>query len=376
MVLVIGFSVYLIYQQNQKIEIQNIENQQHGVTIESLEKEIKKNHDNYQQNIEVKDSKIKELENLLVIKKQERENNIYPKNTQFVMIAFDGAPKQRHLDFAQELKKENISLFFTYFLSGVYLLPSDQKNLYALSWMPTGSSDIGFGGSQKTVNARIKNINRALAEGHEIESHLNGHFDASSWTKEQWKEEIDLFNNILDNTLSEKIKRDVSLNIRSKDIIGMRTPLLGKNMALYETLKEMGYSYDTSAVSKIGNIPEKDDFGIWQFPLVSLKLGEKNTLSMDYNHYFTQTNAKNLYKKGTQEWNTAKKEVFDAYMDYFEKEYNGNRSPINIGHHSALWNDAAYEEALKDFARSVCGKKQVACINYKTLVKNLEQKEI
>lgn len=96
---------------------------------------------------------------------------------------------------------------------------------------------------------------------------------------------------------------------------------------------------------------------------------------MDYNHYVAQTQAKNTYKKGSTEWEFARKEVFDAYMDYFQKEYTGNKSPVHIGHHFSMWNDAVYWEAMKDFAREVCGQENVVCTNYSKLVDHLESQE-
>lgn len=304
------------------------------------------------------------------------EREAHDEDTQFVMISFDGSRSlsswRKTLDFAQELRSENIPVSFTYFISGVYLLPSHQKHLYNLSWGYPGKSDIDFGDSIEITDKRIGLMNRAVRDGHEIGSHLNGHFNGSKWSKDQWTEEFDFFKDIISNTLSTKIDRNIEPIFTIDDVKGLRSPLLSTNKALYKTLAEQDFDYDASQVAKIGTQPWKDSDGIWQFPLVPLTVGGKRSLSMDYNHYKAQTDTKDVLKMGTAEWNNAKQEVLDSYLDYFEQEYRGARAPIHIGHHFSMWNDGVYWEALKEFAAEVCGKPDVACTNYGDLVSYLE----
>ena len=55
------------------------------------------------------------------------------------------------------------------------------------------------------------------------------------------------------------------------------------------------------------------------------------------------------------------------YLDYFKANYTGNRAPLHIGHHFNDYQRGAYREALKTFARSVCGLPEVRCVSYKML---------
>ncbi len=292
------------------------------------------------------------------------------------MMAFDGSRSlsmwKNTLDFAEELRSKGIPISFTYFISGVYLLPEQQKNLYNLSWESPGKSNINFGDSVTVTDQRMTYVNQAFHAGHEIGSHLNGHFDGGKWTEEQWREEFDFFEKIISNTLPTKIDRNVTPDLTIDDIHGLRSPQLSKNEALYKILAEKNFTYDTSKVAKIGTKPWKDSNGVWQFPLAFLDVDGKTTLSMDYNLYNLQTNAEDVLKKGTPEWEKAKQQVFDSYLDYFEKEYQGNRAPVNIGHHFSTWNDGLYWEALQEFATEVCGKPDVACTHYGDLVSFLE----
>ena len=159
-------------------------------------------------------------------------------------------------------------MLFRSFISGIYLLPEHQKKWYHLSWLYPGRSDIGFGDSVAVTDQRIEYFNLAIADGHEIGSHLNGHFDGSGWSYSQWVEEFDMFDTILFDTFAEPITRNVQLDLVLEDIQGIRVPLLAKNDHLYRLLGERGYTYDASRVAPMGTHPWKDRNGVWQFPLV------------------------------------------------------------------------------------------------------------
>ena len=59
--------------------------------------------------------------------------------------------------------------------------------------------------------------------------------------------------------------------------------------------------------------------------------------------------------------------MLDTYLDYFKANYTGNRAPMHIGHHFTDYQSGAYRDALKTFARTVCGLPEVRCVTYKTL---------
>ena len=59
--------------------------------------------------------------------------------------------------------------------------------------------------------------------------------------------------------------------------------------------------------------------------------------------------------------------MLDSYLNYFRANYTGNRAPIHIGHHFTDYQNGAYRDALKIFARAVCGLPEVRCVTYKTL---------
>ena len=302
-----------------------------------------------------------------IVQKQDNEA-VVPRNTpkyknQFIAISFDGSYSQPRwkslLKFSNEQELLGTNIHFTFFVSGVYLLSNSQKYSYTPPRLQQGKSNIGFGGSAKEINERFAIIKETSADGHEIASHANGHYGGSLWTYDEWMSEFNQFTTFISPITIPPVK-------------GFRAPLLETNRSMYEALKNIGFTYDASGVADMNTAPRKDGFGIWHFPLVFLKLGNKNTLSMDYNHYIAQTQGQNILKKETLEWQHAYDEVYNSYISYFEHNYNSHRIPLNIGHHFSLWNDGVYYEALLDFAETVCGKPDVICGTYSELVHLLE----
>src|ERR1043165_9950288 len=107
---------------------------------------------------------------------------------QFVVIAFDGSHSldmwQKTLDFALQMSDQNSVVHFTYFLSGVYFLNYRKAERYQPPQEAAGKSLIGFADSNIDIEKRVAFVNRAIAEGHEIGSHANGHFSGSNWLKD------------------------------------------------------------------------------------------------------------------------------------------------------------------------------------------------
>jgi hypothetical protein len=62
-----------------------------------------------------------------------------------------------------------------------------------------------------------------------------------------------------------------------------------------------------------------------------------------------------------------------TYLNYFRANYAGTRAPVHIGHHFSPMQGGAYNEALKDFARTVCGLPEVRCVTYRVLADYLDR---
>lgn len=308
-------------------------------------------------------------------------------STQYVLLAFDGS---RSLNFwkdtrtfAKEMNEQGKPLHFTYFINTIYLLAYQHRMLYVPPDHATGTSPIGFATNERDVADRLEQMNAAMEEGHEIGSHLMGHYNGIKWTEAQWRQEFNSFDNMIKNVtkinhLEKEPDQRQRLQLPPDGIIGIRIPELGVNNHVWSVMRDHGIRYDTSLTSKPGLWPTKLATLIWEFPLDKIPFNRSQTsslLSMDYNFFFKQSKAVNVAVKGTPEWQKFYDEMLTSYRDYFQHSYQGNRAPIYIGHHFSLWNDGAYWEVMKQFARETCGLPEVKCVTYRDLMAAMEQTE-
>lgn len=304
-------------------------------------------------------------------------NSVGNRPPQFVLLAFDGS---KSVSFWQESRQfaQETGVKFTYFVSGVYFIPSKEERLYDPPEKdPPRRSAIGFGGSVSSIQKRLKEMEGAVAEGHEVASHANGHFNGGRWSQSQWSSEFSQFDKFLIGAWSR-------VGLKEPDWwseyfmfhrAGFRAPQLGVSKGLAPTLKQFGFTYDTSRSSSPNYWPEKKN-GIWNFPLASIeRVGTgKSTLSMDYNFYFGHWKDSNKTKGKVRVTDVDEKlhghyekEMYKSYLKYFKSNYLGNRAPIHIGHHFSKWNKGIYWRAMRKFAKTVCHLPEVYCGTYRDL---------
>lgn len=298
---------------------------------------------------------------------------------QFVLMAFDGSRSismwKETRAFAASMAAENKPLHFTYFINPIYLLTKDAAHTaYQGPRQEKGQSAIDYGNSNEDIAARVEQLNLAFTEGHEIGSHAVGHWNGAPWTVQEWTSELAQFDDILFGV--ERYNQGIKtapLAFTRKDIVGFRAPELGTNLNLYKVLPALGYWYDCSRIGDPADWPYRNKNGTWIFPLANLRVGARGTISisMDYSLYHLQTQVQDLAKKDTPYWQQLHDELMTAYRSYFIKNYEGNRAPVYVANHFSKWNDGLYWEAMKDFAREVCGKPEVLCVTHKELVERL-----
>jgi hypothetical protein len=139
---------------------------------------------------------------------------------------------------------------------------------------------------------------------------------------------------------------------------------LAAGPGLYGALKASGFRYDASRVNSADAWPEKVD-DLWRFNLAALRISgsRRATLSMDFNFFMAQSRARDE----PSQQGLYGEQMLATYLDYFKASYTGNRAPLHIGHHFAFMQGGVYHEALKMFARRVCGLSEVRCISYEKL---------
>lgn len=275
--------------------------------------------------------------------------NIYPKD---ILISFDGSASLEMWKNTLDYAKEN-NLKFTYFVSAPYFVVegSDLANDYwapkVFKFQPIGFRRTNVGWA---VQKRREYIDKALDTGHEIGSHLVGHYNGRKWTKEQWAQEFAFFDTVFP-------PRNEKLYMK-----GIRAPELGINQAYYDYLDSpdnKSIIYDSSAVK--GRFPIPYGFGkIKQIPMQEIRIINKPTsgyiLPMDFN--FTLLNCTVEEKK-------------IIFLNSMKNYYNSIEEPFMICLHFELMDNGIYYEVMKELVEWLKDKNP----RYLTYTEYLQEKK-
>ncbi len=194
------------------------------------------------------------------------------KPPQFVVFSWDGAGEdsQKLFSHFRKVAKENDATM-TYFLSGVYLLPEEKRDLYHPPQHSPGRSDIGFNDRQGIADT-VKQLRLAWLEGNEIGTHFNGHFCGSGggvgeWSVEEWKEEIAQAKRFVKTWKTNAgMKNEAPLPFDyDKELVGARTPCLEGQKNFMKAARELGFRYDTSGVNN--QVWPKKKSGLWDLSM-------------------------------------------------------------------------------------------------------------
>ncbi|MFJ2632260.1 hypothetical protein ACIO6U_09945 [Streptomyces sp. NPDC087422] len=289
---------------------------------------------------------------------------------QLVVFSWDGAGEDSQKLFSHFREVgERYNAAMTYFLSGVYLLPGDHKDVYAPPKHPRGASDIGFNDRQGITDT-LRELRLAWQNGSEIGTHFNGHFcgpngGVGTWSSDEWSSEIQQAEGFVKNwkTNSGLTKLDPLPFDYSKELVGGRAPCLEGQHNLIPAAKAAGFRYDASSIGGRQTWPSKID-GVWDFPLQDIPVPGRafETLSMDYNFLANQSGTVHGDPAKQAAWG---KQMHDGLAAAFERAYNGNRAPLFIGDHFESWNGGVYMKAVEDTVKEVCGKEGVRCVSFK-----------
>ncbi|MCX4527235.1 MULTISPECIES: hypothetical protein [unclassified Streptomyces] len=302
------------------------------------------------------------------------------KPPQFVVFSWDGAGEdsQKLFSHFREVGKE-YNARMTYFLSGVYMLPEEKKDLYTAPQHSSGRSDIGFGDLQGIKDTATQ-VRAAWMEGNEIGTHFNGHFcgpdgGVGTWSVEEWKSEISQAKSFVKNwkTNAGLKSMDPLPFDYDKELIGARTPCLEGQKNFMLAAKDLGFRYDSSGISK-QIWPKKTD-GLWDLPLQLVPMPGRafDTLSMDYNYMVNQSGTTSQGDPSQHAyWG---EQMRDGLLQAFERVYQGNRAPLIIGNHFESWNGGTYMRAVEDSIKSMCTQKEVRCVPFRELADWLDAQD-
>jgi hypothetical protein len=282
---------------------------------------------------------------------------------QFVLFSFDGVGSHRHWQRVLSIA-ERTGAHVTGFLSGIYLLSEDQRRRYQGPGHPPGQASINFGGSPAEVAVRIDDLNRAVAAGHEIGTHYNGHFctgaepSVGRWTTAQWNLELDQFFGFVASA--------PGLRLAPASIVGGRTPCLqGRWDQAVPAMRSHGFRYDSSRPSDGIVWPTRTD-GFWEFwmPMVVVPALGRRVIMMDYNLW-------HAFNHGRNEPARAARFTSDALATYwaaYRSAAGGNRAPLVVANHFNDWSGGAFSEATEQFMGRVCGEPETICATYTEVI--------
>ena len=280
---------------------------------------------------------------------------------QFVVLSMDGGCETRSgvmrdlLDTA-----DRIQAHFTFFLSGLCLVPHDRSTDYHAPGHEPGESDLPFA-DPDMVATRIDTLSRAYRSGHEIGTHFLGHFcgDLSQgqhtgvglWNAEDWRSEIAQARNFLDTwPVRNPTAQAADLPFDASVMKGSRTPcLLGDRPELHAALEAEGFRYDASDPGGLSWPKRFENSPLWNFPLPALRLDQTNlwVLSMDYNFLANQNNARTDGDQATCD--RVEQQTYQTYVNSLDAVLAGNRAPLILGSHLNSWLCGAYVKSIHRF---------------------------
>ncbi|WP_433268391.1 polysaccharide deacetylase [Actinosynnema sp. CS-041913] len=287
------------------------------------------------------------------------------KPPQFVLFSFDGAASKAHWDRVMPLA-QRVNAHVTGLLSGVYLVPDADAASYRGPGHRAGYSSIGFGGTREQVAARIAYLNDALAAGHEIGTHYNGHYcqgdepSVGRWGTAEWDLELDQFFSILSEAREQGFRLDPA------SVRGGRTPCLeGDWGQAFPSMRGHGLVYDTSHV-RLGVVWPFVLDGMWEFPMPEVRVPAlgKRVVMMDFNLWYALNGARD--DPGPPGEYT--QIVLDTYRSVYLAAFNGNRAPLVVGNHFNDWAGGAFSSAVERFMEEVCVRGETVCATYTEVI--------
>ncbi|GAA2417433.1 hypothetical protein GCM10010420_54690 [Streptomyces glaucosporus] len=302
------------------------------------------------------------------------------KPPQFVVFSWDGALEgdDRLFSHFRQVAKESDARM-TFFLTGIYLLPSAKKGLYDPPRHERGAAAISYP-TDEHIRTTLEQLGKAWKEGHEIGSHFNGHFcgekGGGSWSVEEWKSEIRQTYDMV-----KKWKTNTGFTDLpplpfdpDREFVGGRAPCLEGQENLMRAIEYFGWRYDASSPGDFQIWPTKRN-GVWDFPLQMLPYPGKEiqVLSMDFNFLYNQSGGETEGDPARYpEWREITRK---AYMNGFNRVYHGSRAPLFIGNHFEQWNGGIYMEAVEDVMREVCPREDVECVSFRELADWLDAQD-
>jgi peptidoglycan/xylan/chitin deacetylase (PgdA/CDA1 family) len=256
-----------------------------------------------------------------------------------ILISFDGSGYFNMWEDTSLFAKD-YNLKYTYFVSAPYFVTEAECKEHPY-WALNELKELPYCKIQLDENVNSVLRRRAYIpliqkEGHEIASHLCGHYDGAKWTYEQWVKEMEFFRWAMSKA-----------GIKKKDIVGIRAPYLAVNEAYFKAMKNDGYLYDSSkGYNKKGIYTADIEIPIRNIDIIYLESGIGNGLvgwTLPFDDAF-QTFINEYFIK----WIT-NEEIQKIYFDSLCYDYLRSKLPTQICLHFSQFEGQPYYNAMKRF---------------------------
>jgi peptidoglycan/xylan/chitin deacetylase (PgdA/CDA1 family) len=297
------------------------------------------------------------------------------KPKQLVMISFDGAGANPLWQKSRDIARRS-NAHFTYFLSCTLLIERAKARSYQGPHQKPGRSNIGFAQTAEEARTRLGHIWQAHLEGHDISSHTCGHFDGKDWSSADWTAEFDTFHKVLadawktNGAASEEPEgwRDFAAH----GVTGFRAPYFSTSAGMVEAEKAAGIRYDASLVTKGPSMPEdKDELIRFGLPLIPEGPAGRPIIGMDYNLFIRHSAGIDNPSRSVE----FEERAYTAFRAAFDRQYDGDRIPLQLGFHFVEMNGGAYWRAMERLVSDVCGRPDVACVSYSQAVTLIRERQ-
>ena len=204
--------------------------------------------------------------------------------------------------------------------------------------------------------------------GHEIASHAVGHFDGASWSAADWDEGIPLLRRhrrAMSGRTTGSPTRSSTFRRQRRDRLS-RAVSAPRARASTRRCASDGFRYDTSGDRLCRRLAGEDRRRLALQPGAA---EDARTRAETRCRWTTISSWRSRAARDRSAPRTRRRasRCSQTYLDYFKTNYAGNRAPLHIGHHFFDYQGGAYNEALKSFARAVCGLPEVRCVTYAKL---------
>lgn len=150
-------------------------------------------------------------------------------------------------------------------------------------------------------------------------------------------------------------------NLAVKGINGFRAPYLAASKPVQDALKANGFRYQASSITRGPEEPTlAGQFVSFGLPLVPEGPSQRPIVAMDYNLYVRHSKGKEAPLQSA----VFEERAYKAFRAAFDKQYTGERIPLQLGFHFVLMNDGAYWRAVEQLVTDVCTKTDVKCTTY------------